>query len=325
MRTWLVLALLVRRDRAGAAAGAEYPVADRRAKLADRLRRHRPPVCRLRQDRARARRRVGHRHRRRAGPFRSGGRARCRIEHAGRRRHGLPDRVDDQELHRDGDPEASRRGEAVARRSRRALRDGAQESPVSHQRRSANHRPAPADPRARAFPRTTPGAISSSPKPRRASRGCCATGFRSRPRLARPTRYSNYGFAILGRIVANVSRQPYDEYVTRHILQPLGMSSTTLHADRVAKGRLAHRVSLGGRAMEGRAGAAARILRLDGRHADDDPRFEPLCVGVARRVATARRTLKPGRFAARRCARCSSRGVRRRFGPASTRPADRRR
>jgi CubicO group peptidase (beta-lactamase class C family) len=51
--------------------------------------------------------------------------------------------------------------------------------------------------------------------------------------------YSNYGFAILGRIVANRSGQPYDEYVTRHILQPLGMSSTTLHADRVAKGRLA--------------------------------------------------------------------------------------
>ena len=51
--------------------------------------------------------------------------------------------------------------------------------------------------------------------------------------------YSNYGFAILGRIVAAVSRQPYDEYVTKNILQPLGMASTTLHADRVAKGRLA--------------------------------------------------------------------------------------
>jgi CubicO group peptidase (beta-lactamase class C family) len=39
--------------------------------------------------------------------------------------------------------------------------------------------------------------------------------------------YSNYGFAILGRIVSTVSGMPYREYVTRRILQPLGMSSTT--------------------------------------------------------------------------------------------------
>jgi CubicO group peptidase (beta-lactamase class C family) len=51
--------------------------------------------------------------------------------------------------------------------------------------------------------------------------------------------YSNYGFAILGRIVSAVSRQSYDDYVTKNILQPLGMTSTTLHADRVPKGRLA--------------------------------------------------------------------------------------
>ena len=51
--------------------------------------------------------------------------------------------------------------------------------------------------------------------------------------------YSNYGFAILGRIVSTVSRQTYDDYVTKNILQPLGMTSTTLHADRVARGRLA--------------------------------------------------------------------------------------
>jgi len=51
--------------------------------------------------------------------------------------------------------------------------------------------------------------------------------------------YSNYGFAILGRVVSAVARQPYDEYVTRNIFLPLGMTSTTLHADRVAKGRLA--------------------------------------------------------------------------------------
>jgi CubicO group peptidase (beta-lactamase class C family) len=51
--------------------------------------------------------------------------------------------------------------------------------------------------------------------------------------------YSNYGFAILGRIVSRVSGQPYDEYVTGNILTPLGMSSTTLHPSKVAGNRLA--------------------------------------------------------------------------------------
>ncbi len=51
--------------------------------------------------------------------------------------------------------------------------------------------------------------------------------------------YSNYGFAILGRIVSRVSGQTYEEYVTQNILEPLGMSSTTLHPSKVAPNRLA--------------------------------------------------------------------------------------
>lgn len=51
--------------------------------------------------------------------------------------------------------------------------------------------------------------------------------------------YSNYGFAILGRIVANVSGMPYREYVERHILRPLGMTSTTLSPESVPPSRLA--------------------------------------------------------------------------------------
>jgi CubicO group peptidase (beta-lactamase class C family) len=51
--------------------------------------------------------------------------------------------------------------------------------------------------------------------------------------------YSNYGFAILGRIVSHVSGQSYDEYVTENILKPLGMPSTTLHPSKVAPNRLA--------------------------------------------------------------------------------------
>lgn len=53
--------------------------------------------------------------------------------------------------------------------------------------------------------------------------------------------YSNYGFAILGRIVANVTRRPYAEYLREAILAPLGLTATTLEpasvpAERLVKG-----------------------------------------------------------------------------------------
>ncbi len=40
--------------------------------------------------------------------------------------------------------------------------------------------------------------------------------------------YSNFGFALLGRIVSNASGSPYREYLERHVLVPLGMGATTL-------------------------------------------------------------------------------------------------
>lgn len=52
--------------------------------------------------------------------------------------------------------------------------------------------------------------------------------------------YSNYGFAILGRIVANVSGMPYSRYLTERVLRPLGMNVTTLEARSVPAHRLAH-------------------------------------------------------------------------------------
>ncbi len=53
--------------------------------------------------------------------------------------------------------------------------------------------------------------------------------------------YSNLGYALLGRIIANVAQQPYDEFVQRTLLRPLGMTSTSHHvtsapADRRALG-----------------------------------------------------------------------------------------
>ena len=38
--------------------------------------------------------------------------------------------------------------------------------------------------------------------------------------------YSNFGYALLGRIIGNVSGQPYKEYIEQQIMRPLGMSST---------------------------------------------------------------------------------------------------
>jgi CubicO group peptidase (beta-lactamase class C family) len=52
--------------------------------------------------------------------------------------------------------------------------------------------------------------------------------------------YSNYGFAILGRIVSNVSGVPYADYIAASILRPLAMTSTTLEPASVPPQRLAH-------------------------------------------------------------------------------------
>jgi CubicO group peptidase (beta-lactamase class C family) len=38
--------------------------------------------------------------------------------------------------------------------------------------------------------------------------------------------YSNLGFALLGRIITNVSGRPYKDYIEQEIMKPLGMAST---------------------------------------------------------------------------------------------------
>ena len=38
--------------------------------------------------------------------------------------------------------------------------------------------------------------------------------------------YSNFGYALLGRIVTNVSGRPYKDYIEQTIMRPLGMAST---------------------------------------------------------------------------------------------------
>jgi CubicO group peptidase (beta-lactamase class C family) len=51
--------------------------------------------------------------------------------------------------------------------------------------------------------------------------------------------YSNFGFAMLGRIVSHVSGRPYRDYLRTEILMPLGMKSTTLEPSSVDRARLA--------------------------------------------------------------------------------------
>ncbi len=64
--------------------------------------------------------------------------------------------------------------------------------------------------------------------------------------------YSNYAFALLGRIVARASGMSYDMYLRREILDPLGMGATTLSFSEVPADRRAtgYRIEPDGRYRE---------------------------------------------------------------------------
>ena len=51
--------------------------------------------------------------------------------------------------------------------------------------------------------------------------------------------YSNFGFAILGQVVAQASGQRYEDYVRDQILIPLGMRASTFEASQVPRDRIA--------------------------------------------------------------------------------------
>ena len=52
--------------------------------------------------------------------------------------------------------------------------------------------------------------------------------------------YSNFGFAILGQVVAKASGKHYDDYVHKQILEPLQMLDTTFEASEVPRDCVAH-------------------------------------------------------------------------------------
>lgn len=52
--------------------------------------------------------------------------------------------------------------------------------------------------------------------------------------------YSNLGFALLGRIITNVSGKPYQQYINENIFKPLGMNNTYWEYKKVPAEKLAH-------------------------------------------------------------------------------------
>ncbi|TAJ32227.1 MAG: class A beta-lactamase-related serine hydrolase, partial [Reyranella sp.] len=73
-----------------------------------------------------------------------------------------------------------------------------------------------------------------------------ATGrlFARSPGLA--FEYSNFGYALLGRVLTNVSGEPYQRYVRRTFLEPLGMARTTFDAVAASAGDYAFGYRLDG-------------------------------------------------------------------------------
>jgi D-alanyl-D-alanine-carboxypeptidase/D-alanyl-D-alanine-endopeptidase len=52
-------------------------------------------------------------------------------------------------------------------------------------------------------------------------------------------RYSNYGFGLLGLIIANNYGMTYEDTMRRIITNPLGMNNTLVHADKIKKKQMA--------------------------------------------------------------------------------------
>lgn len=52
--------------------------------------------------------------------------------------------------------------------------------------------------------------------------------------------YSNLGFALLGKIIGNVSGVPYQQYITENIMKPIGMTDAKWDYTQVPADKLAH-------------------------------------------------------------------------------------
>jgi CubicO group peptidase (beta-lactamase class C family) len=89
------------------------------------------------------------------------------------------------------------------------------------------------------FPEDNPWGDRQLAQPAATLHSWVATGLPFSTSPATAYEYSNYGFALLGQIVAKASGLPYREYVTTRILDPLGMRSTYWDERDVPSARLA--------------------------------------------------------------------------------------
>lgn len=97
------------------------------------------------------------------------------------------------------------------------------------------------------------------------------------PLEARPgtrTEYSNVGMAVLGRVVAAASGRTFADYVTEHVLTPLGMHDSTVRADDTVRATVAIAYSREKRHLHG-----ARRVREHG-----DPRAMSPAFGLVTTV-----------------------------------------
>ena len=137
--------------------------------------------------------------------------------------------------------------------------------------------------------KTTHGAIASS----RSRPNAHVVGPRgpSLLNLARHRlRVPNYGFALLGQIVARASGMPYRDFVSTRILRPLGCRPPSLGLRPMCPPAARPRYRWNGGVVGGGDAACRWLLRRDGRTADLGPRPRAIhrvhALGVA---ATGRR------------------------------------
>ena len=248
------------------------------------------------------------------------------IEGAGHARFGVPHRLDDQELHRDGDPEAARRRQVVARRPGGEVRAGDEVAGLSDERLAEDHDP-PSAVACRGVSRRQPVGRSAACRYRRAAVGDDQGGHpvleRTRRRLRvfelrlrDPRTHRRQRRRAAGR--GTPCDRVYTHYVTENVLRPLGMTSTTLEPSSVPADRLAHGYRwedeqwkneplLANGSFGSMGGMLTTLSDLGNTSARSSPR--------GRRVTAPRRC----RSSARRCARCSRSGVRRRRRSRATR------
>ena len=100
--------------------------------------------------------------------------------------------------------------------------------------------------------------------------------------------YSNLGYALLGRIITNVSGHPYAETISQTLLTPLGMESSGFVVDAAPRERRALGYRWEDDALAPRADDVARRLRRHGRYPDQRQRLREVGFLSTVRVAAAR-------------------------------------